>query len=205
MRIFNEGKTEELQAPDLNLGFLKEDKLFIAHHEAEEADDGEFHIEVLKEYKRTVKEHVLDENGELPTDPEKIVYEEKEILVGRDIKRIWDRLPHPAREAYDEYEDILTYVPYTAEELRDRKIAELQKKREDACFPVINRGQLWYDRLTEEQLTELADWYQAWCDVTEPLKAFNGGKDALIAIINTIEEPEAPAWINQKLNENEVF
>ena len=35
------------------------------------------------------------------------------------------------------------------------------------CFSVINRGQLWYERLTEEQKTELNAWYQAWLNATE--------------------------------------
>lgn len=43
----------------------------------------------------------------------------------------------------------------------------LRAYRSDACFSVINRGKLWYDTLTEEQLEELRAWYEAWLDVTE--------------------------------------
>jgi len=42
-----------------------------------------------------------------------------------------------------------------------------RQQREKDCFPVINRGQLWYDRLTTEQRKELQLWYQAWLDVTK--------------------------------------
>lgn len=35
------------------------------------------------------------------------------------------------------------------------------------CFPIINRGTLWYERLTAEQKEELNIWYQAWLDITE--------------------------------------
>lgn len=45
----------------------------------------------------------------------------------------------------------------------------LRAKRENICFPVVNRGQLWYNTLTAEQLAELATWYQAWLDVTTTL------------------------------------
>ena len=44
---------------------------------------------------------------------------------------------------------------------------ELRAQREIECFPIINRGALWYNTLTEEQEAELQVWYQAWLDVTE--------------------------------------
>lgn len=46
-------------------------------------------------------------------------------------------------------------------------VAKLRIKREEECFPYINRGTLWYERLTAEQRAELNDWYEAWLDVTE--------------------------------------
>ena len=45
----------------------------------------------------------------------------------------------------------------------------LRKRRETECFSYITRGQLWYDRLTETQQSELAAWYEAWLHVTETL------------------------------------
>lgn len=41
--------------------------------------------------------------------------------------------------------------------------------RERDCFPIINRGQLWYQALTEDQLIELNKWYKDWLDVTKTL------------------------------------
>lgn len=46
---------------------------------------------------------------------------------------------------------------------------ELRVQREEECFAVINRGQLWYDSLTRQQYEELNDWYQAWLIVTDTL------------------------------------
>ena len=40
----------------------------------------------------------------------------------------------------------------------------LRHRREMECFPIINRGALWYEKLTEEQKTELSAWYEAWLD-----------------------------------------
>lgn len=47
------------------------------------------------------------------------------------------------------------------------ELDKLRQQREVECFPIINRGQLWYDILTSEQRTELQEWYHAWLDVTE--------------------------------------
>lgn len=55
---------------------------------------------------------------------------------------------------------------------------ELRAMREVECFSIINRGKLWYDNLTEEQLVELNTWYNAWLNVTE-----------------TRFVPEKPNWI----------
>ena len=53
-----------------------------------------------------------------------------------------------------------------------------RKRREIECFPIINRGHLWYDALTDGQLSELKTWYQAWLDGT-----------------NTQTIPEKPEWL----------
>ncbi len=55
---------------------------------------------------------------------------------------------------------------------------ELRQQRETECFSVINRGQLWYDRLTEAQESELAAWYESWLHVTE-----------------TLTVPQRPSWL----------
>ena len=60
----------------------------------------------------------------------------------------------------------------------ERKLAELRHKREKQCFPYINRGQLWYSKLTDEQKSELDAWYQAWLNVTD-----------------TMVVPDMPAWL----------
>lgn len=55
---------------------------------------------------------------------------------------------------------------------------ELRLKRHKVCFPYINRGALWYSKLTDAQMDELDSWYQAWLDVTE-----------------TKVIPDAPKWL----------
>lgn len=59
------------------------------------------------------------------------------------------------------------------------ELSNLRNQREKECFPYINRGYLWYSKLTDEQKEELASWYQAWLDVTD-----------------TKSVPNAPTWLS---------
>ena len=34
------------------------------------------------------------------------------------------------------------------------------------CFSIINRGAIWYEKLTAEQYFQLKQWYENWLDVT---------------------------------------
>ena len=58
------------------------------------------------------------------------------------------------------------------------KVDMYRSIRSQVCFPVINRGQLWYDKLTDEQKEELSKWYNDWLNVTI-----------------TLVMPEAPEWL----------
>lgn len=62
--------------------------------------------------------------------------------------------------------------------LGEQKVKALRQRREEECFPVVNRGTLWYEQLTDEQKSELSEWYQAWLDVTD-----------------TMEAPDPPEWL----------
>ena len=60
----------------------------------------------------------------------------------------------------------------------ERELITLRSLRDKVCFPYINRGEMWYNRLSAEQKDELDAWYQAWLDVTE-----------------TKIVPETPEWL----------
>lgn len=64
------------------------------------------------------------------------------------------------------------------EEQKEITKNSLRLQRQIECFPIINRGQMWYASLTETQLAELNTWYQAWLNVTE-----------------TLLIPEKPIWL----------
>lgn len=79
----------ELTNPDLSLGYLIDDKIFIKHHKATEKVDEKWHYEVIKEYP----------NG------------------GKDVKKVIDVVGIEAKKAWDEYEDVQRYIKFTNEEL----------------------------------------------------------------------------------------
>lgn len=67
-----------------------------------------------------------------------------------------------------QFNDSLAAVENTpAEVIEERKMENLRARRKAECFSIINRGQLWYSRLSQEQLVQLNKWYQDWLDVTE--------------------------------------
>lgn len=98
MRIFNE-KGIEIESPDLEKGYMKNDSLLIMHHEAVKGVEEVGHYETVAEYP----------NG------------------GKDVEWIVDIPGVEAKEAWDEFEEILRYIKYTETEL---KIREYEKNRQ---------------------------------------------------------------------------
>ena len=56
--------------------------------------------------------------------------------------------------------------------------ANIRFERWGRCFCLVNRGQVWYNTLTEEQKEELQVWYQGWLDAPA-----------------TLIVPERPSWL----------
>lgn len=88
MRILDENNVE-ITSPDLSLGHLVEEEVFVSNHPAVEEVPEQWHYETIKEYP----------GG------------------GRDVVKVVDVPGVEAKDAWDEYETILRYVPYTEEEL----------------------------------------------------------------------------------------
>ncbi len=49
----------------------------------------------------------------------------------------------------------------------DMLLLKLRSQREIECFNIVNRGEVWYNTLSQEQKEELQTWYQAWLNVTD--------------------------------------
>jgi hypothetical protein len=142
-------KLHNYQEPDLEKGYYKNDVLITHYDEVQEVKE-EGHWETIKEYP----------NG------------------GKDVEWVVDVKGVEYQKERNETTQIITYVMFTEEELKENKLNQLRMKRENECFYIINRGSLWYDTLTDEQVEELKKWYRNWLDCTE-----------------TLEIPEKPEWL----------
>lgn len=93
MRIFDQNGNElNANSVDHEKGRFEKDRLFVCHHEAIEAVEEVFHYE-----------YTVFPNG------------------GKERNKIIDVEAVEAVDAWDEYEDILRYIPYTEEELLQRQ------------------------------------------------------------------------------------
>ena len=69
----------------------------------------------------------------------------------------------------------------------------LRQQRETECFPVINRGWMWYSSLNLLQWIELKKWYLEWLNVTETLCAPE--RPSWMDNIDTSAIPDRPIWL----------
>lgn len=99
MRVFDESKTREIHYYDTELGTLRPDKLLKKHHEA---------VSAISEVVDFVEER--HPNGGVSRIPRVIV------------------AAVPAQPAWDEYEDILVYVPFTQKELDEKRAGEIKSR-----------------------------------------------------------------------------
>lgn len=144
MRVFNKDKTVELTEYDLERGYLVDDKLLVAHHERVLPQNAEWHYEVVKEYP----------NG------------------GKVVEKVIDKPAVLPRDAYDEYEDIQVYIPYTEAELAEIEMFDLKQKLYGTDYQAIKYAEGF---LTEEEYAEMKAQRQAWRERINELEAVIGG------------------------------
>ena len=108
MRILDENNNE-IKEPDYAKGYTIADKFIVAHHEAVEAVKEQGHYETVKEYP----------NG------------------GKDVEWVIDVPAVEAKEAYDEFEEILRFVPFTEKEIAMSRIGELKQKLFDTDYNIL--------------------------------------------------------------------
>lgn len=110
MKIYNQDKTQELNRQELDFekGYLRHDKLFVAHHDATEAIAAVYEDRIVEE-----------ESGGIS------IYKD---LVTPAVE---------AKEAWDEYEEIQVYVLFSEQEVSERKIAKLKAKLRETDYQAI--------------------------------------------------------------------
>lgn len=79
------------------------------------------------------------------------------------------------------------------EQRLEKQKEALRQQREAECFPVINRGWMWYSGLNLVQWLELKKWYLAWLNVTETLRIPE--RPTWLDTMNTSAIPDHPIWL----------
>ena len=161
MKVYNENKTEVLEVYDIELGKLKADKILKEHHEA---------VPEVPAITVEAKVTEITANGgkveEIGGKQYKVV--EEFPNGGKTVEEIKETPAIPAKEAYDEYEDIEVYIPYTAEELTRCK----QQKYEDRVVELLRKKYTLNQELAIlRQRNEKPEEYQAYHDYAEQCKA----------------------------------
>lgn len=132
MRILDKKNVEILEKDvDYSKGYLVEERRFVRHHEAVEAVEEQGHYKVVAEYP----------NG------------------GKDVEWVVDVERVDAKDAYDEYEDILRFVPFGQKELNQIKIDELKKKLSETDYVVLKMIE---GDLTMEDIAETIAKRKGW-------------------------------------------
>ena len=108
MRILDEFDNV-IEHIDETKGYLKNDRLFVCHHAPIEAVEEQGHWETIAEYP----------NG------------------GKDVDWIIDVPGIEAKEAWDEYEDVLRYILFDKKELAELKINELKRKLSETDYNIL--------------------------------------------------------------------
>lgn len=108
MRILDENDNE-LFKYDLTKGRLNNDRLLIKHHERVKAVKEEGHWKTIAEYP----------NG------------------GKDVEWVIDVPGVEAKDAWDEYEEILRYIPFTEKERAALRIAELKSMLTSTDYNIL--------------------------------------------------------------------
>lgn len=134
MKIYNQAKSQILKDPDMSLGRLEKDVL-ITHHDAQQEVKEEGHYITTAEYP----------NG------------------GKTIEWVIDVPGVEAKEAYDEEEEILIYIPYTEAELQkinaQKRIRELKKLLADTDYKCMKHAD---GEISDEEYEETKAQRHQW-------------------------------------------
>lgn len=161
MKIYNQDKTQELKREEIDFkyGYLGADKLLMAHHDETPFVKGKSAKELAYE-KNAEGIKIFEKDGKFYTVDKE--YENG----GRSVTEIKPEPDTLAKEAWDEYEDIQIYIPYTEEELEERRLNYFRSHRK----PLLEAFDKWEKavlRGRESDDIAVMEWYQRLLDLNE--------------------------------------
>ena len=176
-RVFNQDKTQELTDYDLSLGWLEEDELIIAHHEAIEEKTIEENAAAAQSDGKTVKQ--IDGVWYIVT----AVYENG----GEDLLKV---LPTEHKDAWDETEDIYVYIPYTENELSamsaNKKISEAKAYLRETDYIVLKIAEAQAEGDAEQVAALQAEYAEQLSKRKQARETVNANEENIIALQKSI-------------------
>ena len=145
MRIFDQNNNL-LETVDESKGYLKRDSLFLCHHEAVEGTPPKGHYKTVKEYP----------NG------------------GKDVVWVVDVPGVAAKEARDEYEDILRFIPFSAAQMAQKRITELKENLRNTDYMILKVVE---GAATLAEIAEAIKQRAAWRREINELEVIANGTD----------------------------
>ena len=132
----------EISSYDESLGYLEEVQRFVRRHEAIAPVKEEGHYETVAEY----------ENG------------------GKDVRWVVDIPGVEGRDAWDEYETVMQFIPYTTAQLAERRVTELKHQLSATDYAVIKiaEGAATFDEYAEV-IAQRAAWRQEINELEEAM------------------------------------
>lgn len=155
MKIYNEEKTEILENPDLELGYLKQDYLTKIIPEQQE----------VKQVLRKEIIRVAYTDGTVSVGDE---IDKTKKVKGMEFREVVDVEGKPYVPEHEEKEEIQVYVPYTEAELLEIKKNKLRAWREQ-YFKIIDRA-VWFDCLSETDKNLVRIFRTELLNITETLE-----------------------------------
>ena len=98
MKIYNKEKTRIIDNPNLEKGYLRQDKIIIRTIPAQDEVQQKVHYEEVR-----------------------VAYNPDGTIKGREFKEVIDVPYQPSKPETYEYEDIQIYIPYTQKELNEQR------------------------------------------------------------------------------------
>ena len=155
MTIYNQNKTEVIENPDLEKGYLEMDYITKIIPEQKEVKKVSHYEPVRIFYK--------DGTSSSPED----IDSTKEIK-GRQMREVVDVEGVPYIAEHEEKEEIQVYIPYTEEQLLEIKKEQFRAWREQ-YFNVIDRA-VWFDCLTEDDKNKVRIFRLKLLTITDTLE-----------------------------------
>ena len=155
MKIYNQDKTEVIENPDLEKGYLKMDYITKIIPEQKEVKQVS-HKEIIRVF---YKDGTSSSGADIDSTKE---------IKGREVKEVIDVEGVPYVPEHEEKEEIQVYIPYTDAELLEIEKDQYRAWREK-YFKIIDRA-VWFDCLSDADKNKVRIFRLELLNITKTLE-----------------------------------